>query len=321
MNWTKVTITTTSAGVEPATGVLLGLGISGFQVEDPADFQEFLTLRNKTWNYMDDSLMHLAEGDTHVIFYIAENAQGAETLALVRSEMKALKSRDAEGAFGPLTVQLDHVAEVDWARNWKQYFKPFAIGSHILVKPTWEEATPEPGQVLIEIDPGASFGTGQHDTTQLCMEQLEKVDVTDQYILDMGCGSGILSIAACKMGAKKVIGVDNDENSVNISIENLRHSGMGPDRYEGYFGDVIYDEALRKQLEGPYDIILANIVADIIIAMKETLYGYLKEGGTIIFSGIINTRSEEVLQEIKAAGFQVVATNEKNDWLAITCTK
>ena len=180
-------------------------------VSDPRDFEDFLNKTQTYWDYVDESLMELRDAAPHLTFYLPQNAQGEQQLAGIRQALAGLHGRDAAGEFGSLEMTCGSVQEEDWANNWKQYFKPFRVGRHFYVKPSWETIDDDEGRIVLHIDPASSFGTGTHHTTQLCLKQLEKVPVEGASVLDMGCGSGILGIAAALLGAKRVTAVDIDD--------------------------------------------------------------------------------------------------------------
>lgn len=321
MNWVELDIFTTTEGIEAVTGSLLGMGINGFVIKDAQDFRDFLNDKDANWDYIDDDLMGLRDCETTVTVYLPENAQGLENLEAVKLELKALKGRDAENKFGRLEYELKNVKEEDWANNWKQYFKPLCIGEKLLIKPSWEKAAPDEKRKILEIDPASSFGTGQHNTTQLCLELLEKNISDGDRILDLGCGSGILSIGGILLGAKSAAAVDIDENSVKIAKENAAKNNIPEDVYTAYCGNIIEDKALVSKLGTGYDLLCANIVADVLIGMSGSFAGFIRDGGTLIVSGIIDSRKDEVLDVIRAQGFKLNEIREKVDWAAASFTK
>jgi len=320
MNWVEVDIFTTSEGIEPVTGCLLGLGINGFVIKDAADFEEFLNDKSVNWDYIDDDLMGLKNCETTVTAYLPENAQGLDYLEAVKAELKALKQRDAEDQFGRLEYELKNVREEDWANNWKQYFKPLEIGDKLLIKPSWEEVSEGETRKILEIDPASSFGTGQHNTTQLCLELVEKYLKDGDRVLDLGCGSGILSIGAVLLGAGDCVAVDIDANSVKIAGENAEKNHIPAEKYRAVCGNVIDDAELVKEIGGGYDLLCANIVADVLIGMSGLFAGFLKPSGRLIVSGIIDMRKDEVLDKIKEQGFELNEIREKEDWVAASFT-
>ena len=316
MDWVEVDIFTATEGIEPVTGCLLGLGINGFVIKDAADFEEFLSDKSVNWDYIDDDLMGLKDCETTVTAYLPKNAQGLDYLEAVKAELKALKARDTEGAFGRLEYELKNVREEDWANNWKQYFKPLEIGGKLLIKPSWEEVREGETRKILEIDPASSFGTGQHNTTQLCLELVEKYLSDGDRVLDLGCGSGILSIGAVLLGADSCTAVDIDANSVKIASENAEKNHISSDKYRALCGNVIDDSAMVGEIGSGYDLLCANIVADVLIGMSGLFAGFLKPGGRLIVSGIIDMRKDEVLDVIKAQGFEMTEIREKEDWVA-----
>lgn len=318
MNWLEVTIYTSKQGIETITGVLLQMGVTGFVVQDPDDYDEFMTLQGKTWDYMDEDVEKLKDCKRSITFYLAENMQGKEMFDEIKKMIIRLREEDEAGVYGDLTIALGNVKEEDWANNWKQYFKPFEVGEKFVIKPTWEEYNRSTDRMILEIDPNSSFGTGQHYTTQLCIEALEGIIKPGQKILDMGCGSGILSIAAVLLGAQHVTAVDIDQNSVDIAVDNFKQNGVKEEQFTAFCGNVMADDALVATIQtGAYDVVVANIVADVIIGMKELLREFLKPGGTLIASGVIGERQEEVSHALRSVGFSIECITEKNDWVAI----
>ncbi|MBR1864037.1 MAG: 50S ribosomal protein L11 methyltransferase [Ruminococcus sp.] len=321
MNWVEIDIFTATEGIEAVTGSLLGLGVNGFVIKDAADFEEFLSDKSVNWDYIDDDLMGLKNCETTVTAYLPENAQGVDYLEGIKAELRALKERDTEGAFGRLEYELKNVREEDWANNWKQYFKPLKIGEKLLIKPSWEKADDGETRKVLEIDPASSFGTGQHNTTQLCLELVEKYLPDNGRVLDLGCGSGILSIGAVLLGASECTAVDIDENSVKIAAENAEKNGIPQDRYTALCGNVTEDRALCERIGGDFDMVCANIVADVLISMSGIFGSFLRPGGRLVISGIIDMRKDEVLDAVKAEGFVLDEIRSKEDWVAAAFRK
>lgn len=320
MNWVEVDVFTTTEGIEPVTGSLLGMGINGFMIKDSKDFEDFLNDKDSNWDYIDDDLMGLKNCETTVTLYLPENAQGLENLEAIKLELKALKNRDTEKKFGRLEYELKNVKEEDWANNWKQYFKPLEIGEKILIKPSWEKVDDNEKRKILEIDPASSFGTGQHNTTQLCLELIEKNIKDGDNLLDLGCGSGILSIGALLLGAENVTAVDIDENSTKIAKENAVKNHIDDDKYTVYCGNVIDDNELCEKIGSGYDVVCANIVADVLIGMSGIFKKFLKPHGKLIISGIIDSRKDEVIDVIKNCGFKLDEIRQKEDWTAVSWT-
>ena len=247
-NWTEVTIWTTSAGIDAVTGMLMDLGIDGFVIEDAQDFADFLKDTEIYWDYVDEELSkEKQEAETNVKIYVEDSPEGAELLAQVDAGLAAIRTRDAEGAFGRCVTELASIRREDWENNWKQYFKPFAVGEKFIIKPSWETCDNLDGRIVLEIDPSSSFGTGTHNTTQLCICELERLVKPGDRLLDMGCGSGILSVAARLLGASDIGAADIDPNAVNIARENAEKNGF---ELTTYVGDVTGDAALDEQIGG-----------------------------------------------------------------------
>lgn len=321
MEWTEVNIYTSAEGIELLCDKLMDIGVKGFVIKDSEDFNEFLENKNGQWDYIDEDLMGLADCETCITVYLPGNEQGADMLRSVRSMLDGMKSADSEGRYGRLEAELASIREEDWANNWKQYFKPLKVGDSLVIKPSWEEYDDCGERLVLEIDPASSFGTGQHHTTRLCLEILEGCVNEGDTILDMGCGSGILSIAAILLGAESAVAVDIDENAAATAKENALKNKIPEESYKTYFGNILSDERLAAEIDGQYDIITANIVADVLIAMREHFGRYLKDGGYLIVSGIIEERMEEVLSSLEDAGFTRLGVNVKEGWAAAQFVK
>lgn len=320
MDWIKTKIYTTHEGIEPLTGVLLNLGITGFVVEDSQDFCEFLERETPRWDYVDESLNYLRDCETSLTVYLCDNAQGRELLCAIKGELTRLHTLDSEHAFGRLAAQTENVSEEDWANNWKQYFKPVPVGERLLIKPTWEtlNASQAGGRIVLEIDPSASFGTGTHDTTRLCLALLEKTVKGGERLLDMGCGSGILGIAAMLLGADSVTAVDIDENSVRIARENFLANHIDESRLRFLCGDAGQDSALQAAITAqPCSIVVANIVADVILALLPVLFASLAPRGVLLLSGIIEERCEEIKTALMAHNYALTALEQSGGWVAM----
>ena len=320
MNWTEVDIFTTTAGIEIICSKLMDIGIKGFVIKDAEDFNEFLENKEGNWDYLEDDLMQLSECETTITVYIPENNQGSEMLVSINSILKELSENDTKNEYGRLQTQFANVKEEDWANNWKQYFKPMNVGKKLLVKPSWEDVT-DNSRVILEIDPASSFGSGQHHTTKLCLEYLDELDLKNKKVLDLGCGSGILSIATMLLGAESAVAVDIEENAMKTASENASINHIPCEKYTAMCGNVISDPQLVEKIGTGYDIITANIVADILIAMKDLFYKFLKPEGTLIISGIISERKNEVTDAVEAAGFRICDVREQNDWAAVMLIK
>ena len=318
MDWMEVHIQTSHDGLETVEAFLSGLGIDGVVIDDETEFHEFLEENRKCWDYVDEELLKKEAGACRVTFYLEKTEDGFSRLAQVRMALADFKAAHPECA--PLLMTLDELKEEDWAFGWQKYYKPMEIGRRLLVVPEWEKNTVDcGGRVPLILDPGLAFGTGSHATTQLCLQALEKTVRPGDRVLDLGCGSGILSIAALKLGAESAQAVDIDEKCLNVAYENAALNGIGRDRYTVRVGDVLSDEALRAELGGGYDIVVANIVADVILGLAPMVRQFLKPGGQFLCSGIIDDRAVEVADGLRRCGWAILETREESGWFAYSC--
>ena len=305
MQWLECTV---PGGDDPEElcNALAELGVGGMSIENERDFHDFLENNRACWDYVDEALEESFSGVSRVKFWLSCDAEGEKVLAAVRAAGYSVETRV--------------IADEDWENNWKQYYKPMEIGQRLLVIPQWEQV--DPGQrVPLILDPGLTFGTGSHATTRLCLTALEKTVAQGDRVLDLGCGSGILSIAALRLGASQALAVDIDDKCLDVAYENAALNGIGKDRYTVRVGDVLSDGSLRRELEGSYDIVVANIVADVIIALAPLVPSMLRPGGTFLCSGIIDDRAEEVRAALEAAGWTVLETQSADGWFAYTCRR
>ncbi|MBR2915170.1 MAG: 50S ribosomal protein L11 methyltransferase [Clostridia bacterium] len=318
MKFHKITVHASTLGVEFIQGVLMGAEAFCFEIIDPTDLQELLDTQYVPFDYVDDALLETKGDEPKVRVYLADNSQGREKMEFILDGLEALRN-ETEFDLGSLKTEISETDDSEWADNWKEFFHPLPIGNSFVVKPTWEDWEGE-DRIVLEIDPESSFGSGQHETTSLCLEALEDIPLENVSVLDMGCGSGILGIGALLLGAKDVLAVDIDKNAVDIAVKNATLNKV--QNFEGLCGNTLSDEGVyNKVTSKKYGVILANIVADVIIAMAPTFKKVLEDEGTLICSGIISPRKGEVLTALAENGFALTGIAEKNDWVAIVCTK
>ena len=247
MEWLELKIDTSPSGLDAVTALLEQQGITGVIIDDEADFKDFLEHNRQYWDYVDEDLLREKAGVSRVTFYLERNEDALNIVAQVRIAMSALKKEHPE--YGPMLLTIDNVADADWENNWKKFYKPMEIGERLLVVPQWEE-TKARGRMKLVLNPGLTFGTGSHATTRLCLQSLDKYIHGGERVLDLGCGSGILSIAALVLGAREAFACDIDEKCVDVAYENAALNGIGKDRYTVRWGDVLTDKALQAEFGG-----------------------------------------------------------------------
>lgn len=317
MKWRKFTLTTTTEAVDLVSSLFDEIGIEGIEIEDYVPLTE-----KETKGMFIDILPELPpdEGVAKVSFYLEEDADVDNILKQVEDGLEELKQFTDLGA---CSMDASETEDKDWINNWKQYFKPFTVDD-ILIKPTWETIPEEhKDKLLIQIDPGTAFGTGQHETTQLCIRQLKKYVTADTTLLDVGTGSGILGITALKLGAKQVFGTDLDENAIIAVGENLEANGIPKEKFEVLKGNIIDDKNVQdKAGYEAFDVIVANILADVIIMLQKEIPVHLKKGGIFITSGIINMKEQAVKEAFaKNKAFEIVEVTYQGEWVSITARK
>ncbi len=310
MNYKQMNIETLSAGQEAVSNLLIAAGVGGFEVIDPKDFQEFLDTVTPHWDYVDEDLLKRQSDRTLFKVYAADNEQGLEMLRDIEARIEELRKTPEAALYGTLEITVCDLPEEDWQSGWKQYYKPIHV-ERLVVVPLWEDYEAKAGETVMKIDPGMAFGTGAHETTRLCLKALTRVDLEGKKVLDVGCGSGILSIGGVLLGAESAFGCDIDQLAVEVAKRNAALNGL-EEKTAYAAGDLL------SVVEGQYPVVVANIVADVILTLLKDLHRVLLPGGLFIASGIIDTRKEELLAGIKAAGLEILNIEEERGWVAIT---
>ena len=303
MEWIECSIECSGDPEELCTR-LSELGVEGMSVEDERDFREFLENNRAYWDYVDEDLERRFTGVSRVRFWLSADDEGRTVLyRLLVAGYKVAQSL---------------IADEDWENNWKQYYKPLPVGERILVVPAWEDADTG-GRLPLRLDPGLIFGTGSHATTRMCLETLEHLAGPGKRVLDLGCGSGILAIGALLLGCESAMGCDIDPKAPDVAAENAALNGIGPDRFTVYAGDVLTDRGMRASLGSGYDIVLANIVADVIIPLAPLARDFMAPGADFVCSGVINGREAEVESALRRAGLNVVEHRCEEEWHCFRC--
>lgn len=316
MKWNKFRLKTTTAAEEIVSSTLMELGIQGVEIEDKIP----LTQKDKEQMFV-DILPETAEDDgiAYITFYLEEEEDKDAVLQRVREELDDLSEfLDIGEAF----IEESQTEDVDWVNNWKQYFHQFTIDD-VLIIPSWEDVKPEDeNKMIIHIDPGTAFGTGMHETTQLCIRQIRKYVTPDTEILDVGCGSGILGMLALKFGARHSVGTDLDPCAIDATHENMEVNGISRDQYEVMIGNIIDDKEIQDKVGyEKYDIVAANILADVLIPLTPVILSHLKSGGIYITSGIIDDKEGAVKEAVEAAGMEILEIGHQGEWVSVTARK
>lgn len=304
--WIEVRVITKSEALEPISGIFYSLDCKGVAIEDPEDIlgREQGPL---TWDFADINVLEHKGKVAVVKAYFTEEDNIEDVLEYVNERLTELKEMGLD--LGEAKVEHEKMHEEDWANTWKQYYKPTKVGEKIVVKPIWEEYEAKDGELVVDLDPGMAFGTGTHETTRMCIQSLEKYVKEDSTVFDVGCGSGILAIAAAKLGAKLAVGVDLDPVAVESSIENVGYNKLK--NIEILHGNLV------EVIDGKADIVVANILAEIICILTDDVKRVLKDGGVFITSGIIHDRVDMVCEKLEATGFEVMEKNRDGEWNCI----
>ncbi len=310
MNWREITVKTEPDAVEAVSAILIDCGSGGVSIEDPPIIRQ--NIAEKVWDAFEFPPEVLHRDHVLIHAYLPADSRLEERLALLQERLRELNSDVFPGAIKE--IGFSQVQEEDWANSWKAYYKPVRIGRRIVIKPTWEDYIKEPGQIIIELDPGMAFGTGTHPTTAMCIRFLEEIIRGGETVFDIGTGSGVLSIAAALLGAGAVRAVDYDPVAVSAAAENVALNGL-----EGRI--KVMEGNLLDGLGGRADILIANIVADVIIRLCPGAFEALKKGGVFLASGIINSRSEEVFEAARKAGFMIKKVSREGDWVSFLAAR
>lgn len=316
MKWNKFRLKTTTESEDIVSSMLMDLGIQGIEIEDKIP----LTQSDKEQMFVDIlPEIEADDGVAYISFYLEEDEDKEEVLANVKKELEEMRAYTNVGA---CTIEESQTEDVDWVNNWKQYFHQFYVDD-VLIIPSWEEVKPEDeDKMIIHIDPGTAFGTGMHETTQLCIRQIRKYVTPDTTILDVGCGSGILGMLALKFGAKYSVGTDLDPCAIDATYENMEVNGITKDQYEVMIGNIIDDKEVQDKVGyEKYNIVVANILADVLVPLTPVILHQLKTGGIYITSGIIDAKEETVVEAVKEAGLEVLEVTYQGEWVSVTARK
>lgn len=310
MNRKEITVYTNKEALEPLSGVLMQMGISSIVVEDPDELKAYLEDTSDSWDMLDENLSEeLTQLRPNIKFYISDDKEGRELLGKVQQKLKQLKSDEKE-LFAQTETAEQSIADDDWQYNWREFFKAFGVGEKLYVKPVWDECPCPSERTEVLVNPGSSFGSGLHETTRLCLMALERYAPEANEIVDVGCGSGILSVAAAKLGAKHVVAVDIDANAVDATAECAEVNGVA-DKITAYTGDLLSGAPAKA------DVVVANIFAGSICELASQVKSVLSEGGIFISSGIIKERLEEVIDAYKQNGIELLNTENIGSWYAL----
>ena len=305
MRWIEAVIPTAAEEIEDLCEKLEQLGVEGISIEDETDFQSFLEENRKFWDYVDDTLQQHFAGLSRVKFYLADDAEGNARLCRIRSALQR-------------EIQTQYLEDQDWENGWKKYYEPLPVGKRLLIVPEWLDPDPA-GRTVLRLDPGIAFGTGSHATTRMCLAALEDVAASGKRALDLGCGSGILGIAALLLGCEHVTGCDIDPKAPEAAERNAALNGIDSERFRVCAGDVLSDEAMRRSLGTGYDLVLANIVADVIIPLSAFVRRFMAKNALFLCSGIIDARCAEVENALRRNGFEILRHFREEEWNCFLC--
>ena len=306
MRYIEVTLNTPKEELDLRCEQMAALGAGGFVIENEDDFRDFLEHNHQYWDYVDKELADSFSGVSRIKCYLTDDAEGLSILRAFRERWPALTT-----AF---------VEDSDWENNWREYYKPIEVGEKLVVVPEWEEA-PDDGRIPLRLDPGLIFGTGSHATTRMCLAALENYSGPGVRVLDLGCGSGILGIAALLLGCERCLGVDIDPKAPDVVMANAALNGIGSARMTAWAGDILGDAALRARIGGGWQLVLANIVADVIIPLSSLAGDFLAEGGVFICSGIIENRWPETAAALRTNGFEILDHRSEEEWHCFVCRR
>jgi len=317
MAWLEITVKTVHTGIEDVAAALTAAGFDDLLLEDQTEFEDFLESNRAYWDYIDETLQEKLRGLSQIKLYLEDTDTAG--LSRLQTLLDKLKSKES---LGSLEMTVAPLPETDWEESWKENYPPQPVGERLVVLPYWLADTDTEGRLPIILDPGLTFGTGAHPSTQMVMEAMEQLMMPGASCLDLGSGSGILSIAALRLGAASAIGVDIDPKAENIARENSNYNGFAAPEFTAYTGNVLTDKKLMGTLcSRRYDLVLVNIVADVIIALSPVLPQLLDGNSTLICSGILDTRLAEVTAALTAAGLTVTQTRVKEDWRCVTAKR
>ncbi len=304
MRYIEVTVNTPGAEIDARCQEMADMGAGGFVIENEEDFKDFLEQNHQYWDYVDDELENQFTGVSRIKCYLTDDEDGLAVL------------RRINAAYDDVTTS--YVEDSDWENNWREYYKPIEVGEKLVVVPEWEEA-PQDGRLPLRLDPGLIFGTGSHATTRMCLAALEKFSKPGVRVLDLGCGSGILGIGALILGCDSCLGVDIDPKAPDVVMSNAALNGIGADKMTAWAGDIIADSSLRARIGGGYQLVLANIVADVIIPLSAVVRQFMAPGAVFICSGIIEHRWPETEAALISNGFEILDHKSEEEWHCFVC--
>ena len=317
MAWLEITVDTVSSSIDAVAAQLTAGGFADLVLEDQQEFEEFLDQNREYWDYIDEQLQSKLQGLSHIKLYLEDTDEaGLARLNRLMDQLRAGKD------LGELTVHMTTLAETNWEESWKDSYPPQCVGEKLIVLPYWLADSDESGRLPVILDPGLTFGTGAHPSTQMVMEAMEEAVTPGCSCLDLGSGSGILSIAALRLGAGSAVGVDIDPKAEGIAPKNAAYNGFAAPEFTALTGNVTEDRVLMENLsKEEYDLVLVNIVADVIIGLSPVLPEFLTEKSTLICSGILDVRLEDVKAALTKAGLEITQVRAKEDWRCITAKK